>query len=74
MDKELWIKIIIFILVAILLIFEGIDTLPVFEGIDTSPGPMWKIWGMIIAKIVTLILVWMIIVIEWRKKRPKIQG
>jgi hypothetical protein len=26
------------------------------------------------AKIVTLILVWIIIVLEWRKKRPKIQG
>ena len=73
MNKELWIKIIIFVLVAILLIFEGIDTLPV-EGIGTSPGPMWKIWGMIITKIFILILVWIIIVIEWREKRPKIQG
>ncbi len=71
MDKELWIKIIIFVLVAILLIFEGIDTLPVvLEGIGTSPGPI----VMIITKIVILILVWMIIVIEWRKKRPNIQG
>ncbi len=71
MDKELWIKIIIFILVAILLIFEGIDTLPVvLEGIGTSPGPI----VMIITKIVVLILVWTIIVIERRKKRPKIQG
>ena len=71
MDKELWIKIIIFILVAILLILEGIDTLPlVLEGIDTSPGAIL----MIGIKIVILILVWIIIVIERRKKRPKIQG
>lgn len=68
MDRELWIKIIIFILVLILLVIEVI-----FIPFETVEGLMMIGMVVIGIKVVVLILLAVIIVIEWRR-RPKIQG